>query len=493
MRCRVALIASALAAASLPAQPPPVPRAGRVLIRLDLHPTPSPRPASRFNLVPEYRDIRPGEKVGGFLACFTVRDGFFNQENMEKRKEWLEMPLADLPADVRERADIKGGLAYDRPRDRLMTDIDKAARYARVEWNERLDPRTDGVRPGTAELQKLRAIAPVVALRLRGEIKGHEFDRATESVKTLMGLSGLCQTHPDVLGWVVGVEVAELALNGAEELIQQPGCPNLYWPLADLPTPLVSSRAAISGGRVFATAAFNGLKTADRALTVREMDRYLNAAGDIVAYNGPKIDIHERAREALARYAAWAADPARVEVCRKRLVEVGGIQPEAAARFGPLQVVLTDDILRAEMAADDLRRWINLPLWQMSAGVEADQVAVCDFRSGMILAPYLLPPVINIKRVEVLRDQRVAFLRIVEAVRLHAHENGGEWPASLAKIKPQLPTDPVSGKPFDYAVKDGVATLSGSNAYAGRAETNRVYELRIRNEPRPSGSVQHAP
>ena len=36
-----------------------------------------------------------------------------------------------------------------------------------------------------------------------------------------------------------------------EEMIQQPGSPNLYWALADLPTPLVSLRAGIQGERMF--------------------------------------------------------------------------------------------------------------------------------------------------------------------------------------------------------------------------------------------------
>ena len=76
-------------------------------------------------------------------------------------------------------------------------------------------------------------------------------------------------------------------------------------------------------------------------------------------------------------------------------------------------------------------------------------------------------------------DQRVASLMTIEALRLHAAENGGKLPEKLADIKVTVPNDPVNGKPFTYTVKEGVATLTGKNP-TGMDSDNRVYELKLR-------------
>ena len=47
-------------------------------------------------------------------------------------------------------------------------------------------------------------------------------------------------------------------------------------------------------------------------------------------------------------------------------------------------------------------------------------------------------------------------------------------------MKLPLPVDPVTGTPFEYAVKEDVAILHGANPNSGNDRTNRVYEIRIR-------------
>jgi hypothetical protein len=75
----------------------------------------------------------------------------------------------------------------------------------------------------------------------------------------------------------------------------------------------------------------------------------------------------------------------------------------------------------------------------------------------------------------------VAYLRVIEAVRLYAHDHGGRFPASLDDVKLPLPPDPVTGKPFSYSVRDGgVAVLRGGNPTPGNDRGNRVYEITIR-------------
>ena len=74
----------------------------------------------------------------------------------------------------------------------------------------------------------------------------------------------------------------------------------------------------------------------------------------------------------------------------------------------------------------------------------------------------------------------VAQLRILEAIRLYAHENKGALPSKLADSPLPLPNDPVTGKPFEYSVKEGTATLHGTNANPKQPQANRYYEITIR-------------
>ena len=60
-------------------------------------------------------------------------------------------------------------------------------------------------------------------------------------------------------------------------------------------------------------------------------------------------------------------------------------------------------------------------------------------------------------------------------------KNGGFIPVTLAEIKLPLPLDPATGKPFEYSVDKGIATLHGENLYPGTDVLNRYYEIRHRS------------
>src|SRR5207253_1633429 len=59
-------------------------------------------------------------------------------------------------------------------------------------------------------------------------------------------------------------------------------------------------------------------------------------------------------------------------------------------------------------------------------------------------------------------EQRIALLRHVEAIRLHAAANDGKLPATLTEIKVPLPDDPFTGKPFRYRLDGATAHLQGT-------------------------------
>src|SRR5205807_5064204 len=55
--------------------------------------------------------------------------------------------------------------------------------------------------------------------------------------------------HPTLIGDLVAITVAFQAIGPVEELIQQPGSPNLYWALTALPDPFIDLRKGLDGQR----------------------------------------------------------------------------------------------------------------------------------------------------------------------------------------------------------------------------------------------------
>ena len=73
-------------------------------------------------------------------------------------------------------------------------------------------------------------------------------------------------------------------------------------------------------------------------------------------------------------------------------------------------------------------------------------------------------------------------MRHVEALRLYAAGHDGKLPAKLSDISVPLPVDPVTGKPFDYAVEGATAHIRGSSLRGEEKDPgcNVHYEVTLR-------------
>lgn len=488
---RPALIAAALACAAAPAtaQPPAVPENGKLTIPLTLSLTAEPRPTSRFLLQPQYTDLMPGEKLAGFLKCFMEQERFFSSAEEKKRTDWNALPLADLPLDqIRQHgvydghgAGVLDGIAYDPPNARLMVFMDQAARYDRVEWNLWYNLRKDGLSALLPEVQKLRSLALVLKLRMRAEIKAGEFARSAETSKTLFGLARMLERAPTLISYLVGIAVASVAVDALEEMVQQPGCPNLYWGLTDLGGPVLDIRTGAGGERVWLASLFRPALDATGPLSDEQLAAVFRRIDGLFESEGSKPK-KEVPPPPSAQFKKLAADPKFVDAARAFLVETGS-KPNVVKTFTPLQAVFVADIRHLEASRDDCLRTLTLPQWQAEPLARAidDDLKKQKADGKLVLAPELVPAVLRVRQRSAALDQRVAYLRVIEAIRLYAHDNGGRLPASLDDIKLPLPLDPVTGKAFAYAIQDGgVAVLHGGNPIPGNDRANRVYEITVR-------------
>ena len=144
---------------------------------------------------------------------------------------------------------------------------------------------------------------------------------------------------------------------------------------------------------------------------------------------------------------------------RRRLVEAGHAAG-LVQKFPPLQVILLDEKRDFEIQRDDRIKLLALPLWQIDSLAGGEERAIGRGRAvrGPPAPHHQAPP--DAGQLE----QQIALLRHVEALRLYAAGHGGKLPAKLSDISVPLPVDPVTGKPFVYAVEGTTAHLRGGRA-----------------------------
>ena len=459
------------------AQPSPEAKDGKQVFAITLSPMAAPKPLSNYYLTPQYKEQQPGDQLSGFMKCFMEQRNFYSTEPANLREKFNGMTLDELPKDSRVQAKVVGGIAYPEKSRGMMANMDQAARYTRTEWNEYFRIREDGINWLLPEVQYMRQLASVLKVRLRGEIKNGEFDRAIITIRSMTGLAKMFETHPSIIGNLVGIAIQTIAWNRVEEMIAQPGCPNLFWSLVELPNPPHTIARGYEGERVFLTTELDYLLTLDRPLTGPEESRCLAFFQQLIKEESPEKDSVEKSKVAQEKLTRFVADKARVEAARDRLVSVGKMKPEAVRGFSPMQVTLTDDVLSYQILRDEMMKYRNLPHQEALAGIDAQEKLLQALKPELVVAPALLPAIRKVKVAEVRTAQRVALLRVLEALRLHAAASKGEFPATLADTKLPMPLDPVTGKAFEYSVKDGVATLSGGVIVF---HPQRVYEVRLR-------------
>jgi hypothetical protein len=426
------------------------------VVALEVDATPAPRPALRYPLLPELREMNPGNPVQGYLMCFAQQENFFyGKSSFENREKWLTMPLHELP--LKELRDY-GSLA--------LRQADYAARLDTPDWQTLLRMKRDGVHLLMPELQQMRVLSDALRVRFRVEVAERRFDDALRTARTLFALARHLGEHPTYIANLVSLYVAGRSLKVLEEMVQQPGCPNLYWSLSDLPEPFVDVRKALQGERVFEAAEFAPFDTTaplspeQLEQAVARLDEWFDGTELKFGLWGPNskgpLPPPRPARKSPREWLGWrAGDAAFVSAARKRLVE-SGLSRNAVEKLPPLQVVLLDEKREYDFRRDEMMKWATAPFPYLEAGRKTQ-----PRKSDEWLFSRLVGGDFGIFQIRGRVQQRIALLRHAEALRLYAAEHG-KLPAHLADAGLPLPADPFTAKPFIYRIEGRKAVLRGS-------------------------------
>jgi hypothetical protein len=421
------------------------------LVRMSIHPQGEPVPALRYQLLPTLEEQQAGNAAVFYHRAILIRAQLRVEPGQDiKETDWLDAPLRDLPRD-----EVRTALARYR---NVFREIDLAAHRRHTDWQ--LESRSEGVGLLLPEIQGMGSLASALALKARLEIAEGHYNQAVRSLQNGFDMARQVSQGPLLLQPLVGLAIADLMLRQVQDLIQQPGAPNLYWALTSLPHPLIDMREALQGERTLLTREFPELR---RLLTERlTPDQARHLAEGIVskalASGGPKRSPWER--RALITY--WTA---KYYPAAKRFLREQGNSEQQVEATPAVQAVAILLVRRYEHVADELLKWFYVPYWQGQVGMQraAAQLRREADALEMGLASSLgLISVSGFHRVYPAaadRERRIAALRCVEALRLYAAGHDGALAASLNDLGVPVPIDVITGRGFEYSIHDGKAVI----------------------------------
>jgi hypothetical protein len=458
--CFFLLLASASpAAAQTPGEP----------IRLTIHPAPLPSPALKYQLLPRPEDWVPGNAVLHYYRAFAPDwNGWQRQpEIFERMDRAMSSSLQELP-----RKDFAWLLTS-----KQLGELDLAARCTYADWDftERL--KKEGYNLLLPDVQGFRQFANLLALRARLELADRDYERAAYTLQSGFALSRHVAEAPLIISALVGVATARVQADQVEQWLQVPGSPNLYWALTGLPRPFIDLRKPLQGEQLILQAALPaGLQDVERTVMSASQQQALVEA--LVRLMNPG-----RAREQPEDRAGLLFLVLKSYPEAKQALLAQGRKPAEVEAMSMVQVYTIHALQQFRQLRDDALKWFSLPYPEGQSGLDRIDKQVREAHQRLQAEPFLelIPAYQKLYAAPAQLDRKLAALRCIEAIRLHAASHDGELPAQLGDIREvPVPADPLTGKPFVYHQAGNKATLAGDQRALGAPPAGAlIYELTL--------------
>jgi len=406
--------------------------------------------------------------------------------------EWTKLttPLDQLPLD-----EVRSHLAaYDG----CMPDLAAAVVQRHCDWQLQYEDARGMqlVDFDFSVIQECRELMRMLAVRTRLAVAEGRYDDAIAYARMNMKLSLDVAHERHVICGLVGNAGIGLVNDGLIDLIGAPGSPNLYWALASLPRPVTSLQEHAQSDLELGLRMFEVFEKAETADWTHEEwnDRFKKACAELMTFSedptAPASDSWAATQRTLtAKLTAPVVGVAGYRHAKARLRELGF--DAARLEVMPVGQVMAIYTARAyQRFVDEFEKQLSMPFQDAMNfdpnAIEDQFFPLSDFedREFLPLAKILSPiavPAMN-SQMRITRD--IATLQVIEALRMHAADNDGRWPASLDEITcVPVPENPATGEPFEYRLEGDAATLE--LPAEDRVVSSRRFVLRIADEESP--------
>jgi hypothetical protein len=444
---------------------------------LTISPAAAPSPALKYRLYPSEMERKAGNAVPIYERLTHEQNDAWKKQMHDRPEEWNKLPLEKLPM-----ADVRQFLDENKYR---LRQLELGARRRSAEWNYTLDAG-DPIGLLLPDIQQMRMIhAPLLVLKARLEIAEGRYADAVRTLETGFSFGEQVGHGSFLIQNLVGMAIANQMSDVVLEFVERPGAPNLYWALAVLPRSLIDLRSGNEFEQQMLELQFPDMADLDRSRSAEEWDAALVRVRK-EAERLLKLELEGSKPPKPLKPGTTSADPAAkspdLPAARKYLTEVVGLTAANVEAMPPAQVLLLYISHFYHEARDDVFKGSYLPFAQ-GLGVNREAVKRLDSlpeTEASRVAKWFLPAVQKVQLSRARHDRRLAALRVIEALRMHAAAKG-QLPDKLDEVTVvPVPDDPGTGRPFEYRRDGTTATLISRIPGETQEATGMRYTITLR-------------
>jgi hypothetical protein len=288
-----------------------------------------------------------------------------------------------------------------------------------------------------------------------------------------------------LLSLLVGVAIFSQQANEIEFFVQQPGAPNLYWALTDLPSPFMNKQSIIEGELRGMSSMLAVMKEAEKATLSEDkaQELFIKVAGMLKKVGGEGN--FSPLEELGMKTGLTLVIPAQQESAKKILQDAGKSDKEISA-MAPTQRYLLAEWIVCQDLNDTMYTLFQLPISQATKEFVKQEKHLKEMmaKSGSMnplrtMLIMVLPAIQRAYQANVRLERQIAALRCVEAIRMYAARES-RLPEKLEDITDVvLPNDPLFDKPIDYKIEGDKGILLLPNWPDDKPTTSNNFRYEI--------------
>jgi hypothetical protein len=413
-------------------------------VKITLYPAAAPQPLLKYRLLPEFIDRIPGNAAVYYGKVKAEQNQFFsNRQIRDNMDRWYEAPLDDLR---REKAHVPLEVYY----------LEQAARCEYCNWQLpiRREPPY-GIR--LSEVQEVRQFSKIICTQARILLANGDAQSAIERLQLSYALARHVAEGETLVNGLVGLAVFSITNRQVRDLLQQQDAPNLYWALSTMPQPMVDFRDALEAELSAFELAIPELRRPEQSgrsgeqwrTTLLQLITMVHEFADDPAWKEPPESL-------LKRYLHNDSGGER------RLIERGWTKEDIEAMAAE-QVALLDLMTQHHEIGQDALVSFFLAYPEAKRRLDDAQRRADALNTDKTpsLASIYLGPFLSCRTAQARIERDFAVLQVLEALRLHAANQGGLPNRLRDVVDVPIPNDPVTGRPFRYLRDGDVARLGG--------------------------------
>ncbi len=414
-------------------------------VKLTLHPAAEPVPAMKYHLLPGLLERLPGNAAVDYGKVTAEKSATFGNQEWRKKHVYdrLGTPLEELR-----------GAAFDPQEQSMREDAELPVLFQALELASRREscdwqlPIREGKFYSLLipEAQQTREFARLLFVRARIQIANGQYDQAIRMLKSGYALARNAGQAPTLIHGLVGTAIAGMMDQCVLEMAQQPGAPNLYWALTELPQPLIDIRPGIEAEANAIYLTWPELREVATSTCGAEYWR------ETLQKVWEELIHMDEGKKFAKRPETLAALTSKAYPAAKEALIAEGMAADKVEAMPAPQVVLLHMMRSYEKSRDASFKWFYVPYWQAREGLDR-AAAATERRESLssFLSNMLLPAMPKARGAFARSERSNAVLRLLEALRIYAAAHEGRLPDTLGDVtEVPVPIDPFTGKPFEY-------------------------------------------